>query len=432
MTDHSKANAERKAKPLAFRAVVMTGLLLVGVMPARGQSGIGSTSVHSANSHQVDAHQSYRSWRPAGSSNQATASLTKQADRAKAMSTIFADSSSQPSTSIQPLSFQPTEALYSPSPKQPTTQSLLLDDASPYSWKETEPTTLPKVETILASQTGTIELPIQKTGFLQQHNSTCPNVARCWTILPNDLLFRSYIGAPRESRMASQIMESSRYGTIWELEAGGRVGILRYGTPDGTKPAGWQLDVEGAAFPRLNFDESLELDAVDFRVGVPLTWAEGPYQFEFEIYHLSSHVGDEYLLRPTNAGFNRLDYLRDAATIAFGYFPNPDLRLYAELEYAFNTNDGAEPFHIQFGFDYMPVQPTNSLKPVPFFAVNGQLREEVNFGGGINVVGGVAWRGHRSGRIFRAGFQYYNGESFQLSFFDEHEQLIGAGIWYDF
>lgn len=253
-----------------------------------------------------------------------------------------------------------------------------------------------------------------------------------WSVLPNDLLFRSYLGGPREPRMASQILHSSRYGTVWELEAGGRVGILRYGTPEGSKPEGWQLDVEGAAFPRLNFDESLELDAVDFKVGVPLTWAEGPYQFEVAIYHLSSHVGDEFLLRPSNEGFNRLDYLRDAVTMGFGYFVNPDWRVYSEIEYAFRTNDGAEPWHFQFGFDYMPAKPRNPYKPVPFFAVNGQLREEVNFGGGINVVGGIAWKGRTSGRIFRAGVQYYNGESFQLSFYDEHEQLIGAGIWYDF
>jgi len=41
--------------------------------------------------------------------------------------------------------------------------------------------------------------------------------------------------------------------------------------------------------------------ATDFRFGVPLTYGEGPWRTKFGFYHLSSHVGDEYLLKnPTS------------------------------------------------------------------------------------------------------------------------------------
>jgi len=68
---------------------------------------------------------------------------------------------------------------------------------------------------------------------------------------------------------------------------------------------------------------------------------------------------------------------------------------------------------------------------VPFFAINGNLREEFDFSGGVNVVAG--WQFHNSiRRRLRFGVQYYNGKSLQYSFFNEHEELIGFGIWYDF
>ena len=33
--------------------------------------------------------------------------------------------------------------------------------------------------------------------------------------------------------------------------------------------------------------------------------------------------------------------------------------------------------------------------------------------------------------MLRTGLFYYNGESNQFSFFDEHEEQIGFGVWYD-
>jgi hypothetical protein len=44
---------------------------------------------------------------------------------------------------------------------------------------------------------------------------------------------------------------------------------------------------------------------------------------------------------------------------------------------------------------------------------------------------GWAWVGEKSGKRLRMGLFYLGGESSQFSFFDEHEQLIGFGVWYD-
>ena len=43
----------------------------------------------------------------------------------------------------------------------------------------------------------------------------------------------------------------------------------------------------------------------------------------------------------------------------------------------------------------------------PFAALNFHLREEFNFGGGVNVMAGWRWRGADNGRLFRIGLQYY-------------------------
>ena len=280
--------------------------------------------------------------------------------------------------------------------------------------------------------------PVRTAGF----TSPSPDVFEAdppWRteVLPAGLLYRSYIANPKDARLSSRILQESGGDLLWALEAGARVGVLRYGTPSGWRnpatgrPEGFQLDIQGAAFPRLNFDHELDVDAVDFKVGVPLTYTEGPWEAKVGVYHLSSHVGDEFLLR--EPAFERLNYLRDAVVFGGGYYPDPDLRLYAEAEYAFNYDGGSRPWHVQFGFDWVPASVNPDLhRPTPFLAANARLREEVDWGGGVNVVAGVQWRGPVSDRLFRAGVQYYNGKSWQFSFFDDHEELLGLSIWYDF
>ncbi|MFQ5731861.1 MAG: DUF1207 domain-containing protein [Planctomycetaceae bacterium] len=223
----------------------------------------------------------------------------------------------------------------------------------------------------------------------------------------------------------------SRHKTRLDLgyDFGRRDGILRFGTGDPLNPQGWQLDVEGAAFPRLDLDESSDLDSVDFRFGIPLTWRRGPFQAKFAYYHLSSHAGDEFLKR--NPGFQRINFSRNALVLGGGHFPTPDLRLYAEADYGFVNDGGVGNWWFQFGFDYAPALPTGTFG-APFVAMNALLREEVDFDGTFTATAGWAWRGDRHGRLLRVGLQYTNGKTTQFEFLRRSEQLLGLGIWYDF
>ena len=148
---------------------------------------------------------------------------------------------------------------------------------------------------------------------------------------------------------------------------------------------------------------------------------------KFAFYHLSSHVGDEFLIK--NPGFNRLNYSRDVLVLGYSYYMNQKLRIYAEAGWAAYSDVGL-PWEFQFGLDYAPCGPTG-LRGEPFWAMNAHLREEVNFGGAFTFEAGWAWRG-QDANMLRTGLFYYNGESNQFSFFDEHEAQIGYGLWYDF
>ncbi len=251
-----------------------------------------------------------------------------------------------------------------------------------------------------------------------------------WELLPGDLIWHSYWAGAKEPRMSGTIFrESGNNLSLFDVSLGGRSSILRKGSRVQGRPLGWELQIEGAAHLRLNLDHDFDFDSADFRFGLPLIYAPNErLHWKFAYYHLSSHLGDEFLVR--NPGFTRINFSRDVLVLGTSYFPRPAWRWYAELGWAFYDDEGSDPWEFQFGFDYAQPGPTGG-QGTPFLAFNGHLREEVDFGGNLVVQAGWLWRG-QTGRVLRTGLHYYNGKSSQFEFFNSFEQQIGAGLWQEY
>ncbi len=263
----------------------------------------------------------------------------------------------------------------------------------------------------------------------QPEPNSIPTEPWGWQILPDGLIYPSYLAGPEEPRFASVWNHDPDLGWMLDLEAGGRVALLRYGTENLPRPDGWELDIEGAAFPRLDVDHDGDMISTDFRVGVPFTFASGPWRMKLALYHLSSHLGDEFMLRFPD--IPRDNYSRNAIVLGGGYYLTEDVFLYGEAEWAFYTDGYTQPWQFQLGLDYSPLRSASSPNGSPFLAFNGILREEVDYGGSFVAQAGWQWRG-RTNHLFRIGVQYFTGKSDQHQFSCRNEHKAGIGIWYDF
>jgi len=263
-----------------------------------------------------------------------------------------------------------------------------------------------------------------------QFYDTSPSTAWHWQVLPDGLIYRSYQAGVREPRLSILAFHEDDGLSFWDGTLGGRVGLLRYGTCDPIFPQGWQLDVEAAAIVRLTLDEIRDFETADYRVGVPLTYGVENWQFKFAVYHLSSHLGDEFAIANPGSLDERINYVRDALVVGASYYPHPAWRLYSEAAYAVNVDGGAEPWEFQFGTELSEPGPTG-LHGTPFLAANAHLREEHDYGGDVTLQAGWLWRG-RSGQVTRMGLHLYNGKSSQYQIFNNSEQQIGFGLWYDY
>lgn len=281
-------------------------------------------------------------------------------------------------------------------------------------------------------------IPYGQSSFEQQSHGVAPycpppsgagsGQSYQWRLMPQGLIYRSYLAGAKESRFRSVWNNESNDGNIWDLTLGGNVGVLRYGTGGDVRPEGFQIGIEGAGLVRLDIDEERDVDAADFRGGFPLTWGDSVNQVKFAYYHLSSHVGDEFLLK--NIGFTRLNYSRDVLVLGDSYYLREDWRVYGEAGYAVDC-DVSGPWEFQFGAEWIPGGRTGG-RGAPFAAVNGHLREEVDFGGNAVFQTGWAWRRSPASGVFRLGVEYYNGKDDQFSFFNESVEKVGFGMWYDY
>jgi hypothetical protein len=259
-----------------------------------------------------------------------------------------------------------------------------------------------------------------------------------WHLLPNNLIYTSYLAGPKEPRIGSvwyddtapdPLNPSIQNGWLWDTTLGGRATILRYGSDPVLHPQGFEVQIEGAAFVRLDPQDDRDFRSGDYRFGVPLVYGIGRWQTKLAYYHNSAHLGDEAMLKYPD--FPRVNYVRDCIVWGNSYYLLDWLRLYGEVGYAFFNAGGSEPWEFQFGTELIQARPTG-IHGAPFFAINAMSRQELDWGGNVCVQTGWAWRGRRSEKLFRIGFEYLYGSDPQYEFVFYNQNRCGIGMWYDF
>ena len=265
------------------------------------------------------------------------------------------------------------------------------------------------------------------------------NAPWSWQLLPDELIYRPELASLHTARLAISALSIKGFDPVglpggtnwyWDSTLGARVGIIRYGSPEGAYPQGFQFDVEGAVFPRVDSGGST-LIASDYRLGLPISFGWRKWQTKFGYYHVSSHLGDEYVIGNAQARANRINYVRNSIVWANSLQWTETLRTYVDASWAFNIDGGAKPWEFQFGAEYSSICATG-FRGSPFVAANGHILQAIDWGGNIVLQCGWQWRAKNYGNLLRFGFQYLEGMTPRYEFFRNSERQLGLGLWYDF
>lgn len=246
----------------------------------------------------------------------------------------------------------------------------------------------------------------------------------CYEFLPPNLLWEVPLANQREPRLGGRFTNARKESTI-DTAIGAEFGFVSF-RPKNKPNEGFQLDGLAAVFTR--FNERRLLTAADYRAGLPLTYAKGPWQAKIGYEHTSTHLGDEFI---GATGRTQVAHVRDEIVVGLARRFWDQFRLYGQAGYSFLTSDviGENRGRFDWGLEWSRRFRTD-WKGQPFAAFDMDIRSDQDYNPNITVQVGWQWR-ERIGHSGRIAFEAYNGKSPYGQFFRDHEDWMGVVFLYD-
>jgi hypothetical protein len=196
-----------------------------------------------------------------------------------------------------------------------------------------------------------------------------------------------------------------------------------------------QLELEGAVFALFSMSKkSFPMINADYYVGIPLTYAKGAWAYRARIYHMSSHVGDEYL--EDHHHFHRKNKSFEAVDLSADYSFNQHLRAYGIAGYVpFSDSEmKMKSFYVEYGFEVRGKRTDfRQLFGQPFLAVHCENWQDVNYALDTTYAIGYEWgKLHGIGRKVRLFLEYHHGFCLEGQFSRQRSKYLALCISYGF
>ena len=254
-------------------------------------------------------------------------------------------------------------------------------------------------------------------------------------LFPQDQIFCPVLADPKEPRSFVSVLRgtfrsldnpSGKGTNIGSVGLGDSFGLVRWGGP--SPGEGVQLDVVGSIFAQFDLGAvSKDLINADYIIGLPLTFRRSGFSTRIRLYHQSSHLGDEYLLRSEdikreNLSFESVDFLLSQEM--------GPLRVYAGGERVFRREPetvAAKVFHA--GAELR----TGRAGPLQMVGgVDLKTTELHDWSPATSGRVGLEWvrsgPGGHPGRLVTLMLEMYQGPSPYGQFFQDDISYVGVGL----
>ena len=178
--------------------------------------------------------------------------------------------------------------------------------------------------------------------------------------------------------------------------------------------AGIWADFKMGAYNNPNHEIS-ELVTTDYLVGIPLSYAIDRWSFRFRIYHISSHLGDEFLVN--HPGFVRKNPSMEAIDLFTSYQITEGIRVYFGPGWILHSDDTyhLDPMYFEYGGEFRMFGHNSYYHRIygtPFIALFFRNWQACHWQFDGNILVGYEWSKMQGvGRKLRVYLQYFNGYS---------------------
>ena len=251
--------------------------------------------------------------------------------------------------------------------------------------------------------------------------------------MPNDKLFQPLMADPRWPHFSAtyqHYIDDDQLKHVAATSFGESFSIYRF---DGPWSSTIEFGIQAGVFAVFDLDStSFDLINADYLVGIPLTIQKGNFSNMTRIFHQSSHLGDEFLLRGQTKERINLSY--ESLNSVFSYNLPMGLRVYAGGGYLMRRDPSdLKPWSTQAGLEFRsPLSWIGgALRPVA--AIDVQNRQESDWQTDISIRTGIQFENPDFlSRKMQILLEYYNGKSPNGQFFERNIVLYGIGIHFFF
>lgn len=246
-------------------------------------------------------------------------------------------------------------------------------------------------------------------------------------VLPRGNLFDPLIADPRWAHFSAAyqyFVNDDEISGAGSVSFGETFGLLRGPGPFGGR---WQLDFQAAVFGLFDLEaESKDLINADYWVGLPLSYRNGDFSAMFRVFHQSSHLGDEYLLRNQ---VDRVNLSYEAVDLKLSYDVGYGIRVYGGGGVLLSREPSdLDRLSTQIGLEYLaPFTLANGLLR-PVAAMDIQNREESDWASDISLRAGVQFESRDAvTQRVQLMLEYFNGRNPNGQFYDRTLEYYGLG-----
>ena len=257
-------------------------------------------------------------------------------------------------------------------------------------------------------------------------------------LLPRGHLFKPLVADPRWAHFSAAYRnyQSNNFDgrDIGSVSLGETIPFYR--SNFGQSTVQWETGLQAGVFSDFNLDaSSSDLVNTDFIAAVYSSMRADKFSAFGRIYHQSSHLGDEFLLRKIHTSkFERENLSYEGA----------DLKLSYELPYGVRVYGGGgglfhkEPSELkiwsaQYGIEFRSPWRIDFASMRPIVAADIKNYDENNWSTDVSARAGVEFENSAVlGRKLQILAEYYNGYTPSGQFYKEKVEYIGVGAHYHF
>ncbi len=251
-------------------------------------------------------------------------------------------------------------------------------------------------------------------GYIFNSHSLVGATEIAW--FPGERIFEPPRAALREPAITFRYFQHSGE-EFSEANVAGRLPILGW-QKEGIS---YQLSLEGGVFSTFQLStEPRELKNSDFRICLPLSFRKGNLSGRFQVYHQSSHLGDNY---QDKTGRKSNHFSREKAEFLISKNAGP-YRIYAGLGYFWHSTPFIPGWTGQVGWEF-----TKPIKRDWSFYLSQDLvtRKEFDWDVDLATQAGLEYHDAHHQQRLRIFIEYFSGHSPEGQFYQESEDWLGIG-----